>query len=264
MHKIYNLIVGQRNEQLQEKAASDATFQMVKTDRDPKGYLMILKKICFSNQSEQHPIRLLFLSTRRLYNTLQYDSENTTDYLVRFRNDQKVNEACDGSLINKGVQEHGMKIRSPFHNTGFDSLQEDKKKEAEKSGEEMLCAILYLENSDKARFVDLKKRIENDYVLNKAEYPRMVTAVECLLINYQPNYNSHRKFQFNGVSNQLMFVKRGKTGDDEGDGKEKDQGPRRNLDHITCNNCGEKGHYAGNNYFPTQYRLKGDAEAFRK
>ena len=26
MHKIYNLIVGQMNEQLQEKAASDATF----------------------------------------------------------------------------------------------------------------------------------------------------------------------------------------------------------------------------------------------
>ena len=64
MHKIYNLIVGQTNEQLQEKAASDATFQAVKTDQDPIGYLMILKKICFSNQSEQHPIRSLCLSTR--------------------------------------------------------------------------------------------------------------------------------------------------------------------------------------------------------
>ena len=57
MHKIYNLIVGQTNEQLQEKAASDATFQAVKTDQDPIGYLMIPKRICFSNQSEQHPIR---------------------------------------------------------------------------------------------------------------------------------------------------------------------------------------------------------------
>ena len=32
MHKIYNLIVGQMNEQLKEKAASDATLQAVKTD----------------------------------------------------------------------------------------------------------------------------------------------------------------------------------------------------------------------------------------
>ena len=39
----------------------------------------------------------------------------------------------------------------------------------------MLCAIIYLENSDKARFSDLKKRVENDYVLNKAEYPSTVT-----------------------------------------------------------------------------------------
>ena len=79
MHKIYNLIVGQTNEQLQEKAALDATFQAVKTDRDPIGYLMILKKICFSNQSEQYPICSLYLSTRRLFNTMQYASKNTTD-----------------------------------------------------------------------------------------------------------------------------------------------------------------------------------------
>ena len=102
----------------------------------------------------------------------------------------------------------------------------------------MLCAILYLENSDKARFVDLKKRIKNDYVLNKAEYPMTVTSVQSILINYQPNYNSHRNYQSNGVSNQLMFVQRGKTGDNEGNRKEKDQRPRRNLDHITCNDCG--------------------------
>ena len=53
MHKIYNLIVGQTNEQLQEKSALDATFHAVKTDPDPIGYLMILKKICFSNQSKK-------------------------------------------------------------------------------------------------------------------------------------------------------------------------------------------------------------------
>ena len=128
----------------------------------------------------------------------------------------------------------------------------------------MLCSILYLENSDKARFADLKKRIKNDYVLNKAEYPRMVTAVQSILLNYQPNYNSHINSQSNGISNQLMFVHRGKTGYDEGNGKEKDQRPRRNLDHITCNDCGNKGHYAWNNDCPTQAMLKEDAEAFRK
>ena len=123
MHNIYNITVVQNKEQLQEKASSDATLQAVKTDRDPIGYLMILKRICFSNQSEEHPIRSLCLYTRRLYNTMQYANDNTTHYLVRLRNDQKVNEACDGSLITKGVEEHGTKIISPFHNTGFDSIK---------------------------------------------------------------------------------------------------------------------------------------------
>ena len=62
-----------------------------------------------------------------------------------------------------------MNVLFPLHNTVFDSLQEYEKKEAEKSGEEVLCAILYLENSDKAIFSDLKKRVENYYVLNKEE-----------------------------------------------------------------------------------------------
>ena len=84
---------------------------------------MILKRLWFSNDYEQNTICSLCLSTRRLYNTMQYASDNTTDYLVRFRNAQKVNEACNGSLITKGVQEHGVKIIFPLNNTGFDSLQ---------------------------------------------------------------------------------------------------------------------------------------------
>ena len=64
----------------------------------------------------------------------------------------------------------------------------------------MIRAILYLENSDKDRFSDLKKCVENDYALNKAEYPRTATAVNCLVLNYQPNYNSNKNPQSNRFS----------------------------------------------------------------
>ena len=46
----------------------------------------------------------------------------------------------------------------------------------------MLFVILYIENSDKARFYDVKKRVKNDYVLNNAEYPGTVTVVHSLLM----------------------------------------------------------------------------------
>ena len=128
----------------------------------------------------------------------------------------------------------------------------------------MIHEILYIGNSDKARFVDLNKRVENYYVPNKAEYPRKVTAVQSLLLNYQPNYNSNRNYQSNGVRNQLIFVQRGKSGDNKGNRKEKEKRPRRNMDHITCNNFWEKGHYSGNIYCPTQDNLKEDAEALCK
>ena len=37
-----------------------------------------------------------------------------------------------------------------------------------------------------------------------------------------------------------MFAQQGKTEDDEGGGKEKEQRPKENMDHITYNNCVEK------------------------
>ena len=99
---------------------------------------MILKKLCFSNKYEQHPTRSLCLATRRLYNTMQYASKNTTNRLVISRNVQKANEACNGIPITRGVQEHGMQNLFSLHTTGFDSLLDDEKKEADKAGEEMI------------------------------------------------------------------------------------------------------------------------------
>ena len=70
-----------------------------------------------------------------------------------------------------------MNIIFSLHNNEFDLLQENEKKEAETAQEEILYVILYVKNSDKARFSDLKKCVENDYFLNKAEYPSTVIAV---------------------------------------------------------------------------------------
>ena len=47
MPKIYNLIVVQTNDKVQEKVAWYATFQAVNTGQDPIGYLMILNNLCF-------------------------------------------------------------------------------------------------------------------------------------------------------------------------------------------------------------------------
>ena len=62
---------------------------------------------------------------------MQYTREITADYLVRYHNAYKANEACNGILIKRGIQEHGIKILFPLHTTGFYSLQENEKKEAD-------------------------------------------------------------------------------------------------------------------------------------
>ena len=150
MHNISNIFLGQTNEQLQGKAALDATLQVVKIGQDPIRYLIIPKKLCFSNKSKKHPICSLCMTMRILYNKMLYTKKNTTNYLIRFYNSQNSIEACNGSLITRGFQEHGTKILFVQYATGFDALQYDNKNEAETPEEEILCAILYIENSDKS------------------------------------------------------------------------------------------------------------------
>ena len=122
MQNIYSLILVQTNKQLQGKAALDATLQAVKTVRNPIEYLMIPNELWFSNQSEQHPIISLCLEMKQMYSTVKYASKNTANCLVRLNNYHKVNEACNGILITRGYQYHGMQILFPLHNTGFESL----------------------------------------------------------------------------------------------------------------------------------------------
>ena len=57
-----------------------------------------------------------------------------------------------------------------------------------------------------------------------------------------------------------MLSQRGKTGYDKGETKEDKQNPRINLDHINCNDCGEKFHYARKSEYFTQTNIKEDAE----
>ena len=61
-----------------------------------------------------------------------------------------------------------MDFHYPIYTTGFDALPDDEKKEAEMTGGEMIFAILYLENFNKAIFYDLKKHVKNDNVPNKS------------------------------------------------------------------------------------------------
>ena len=78
-----------------------------------------------------------------------------------------------------------------------------------------------------------------------------MTAVQSILLNHKHSYNSNKNYESKWVINQIVFAQRRKPGDNEGDEKEKEQRPRRNIDHITCNDCGEKVHYSGNSDFPT-------------
>ena len=83
----------------------------------------------------------------QLYKTMHHTNENTTNYQVSPPYSQKVNNACTGTPITIEFQEHRMKIIYPPYVTSFYALHKNDKKETDIEGEEMIYAIIYLENS---------------------------------------------------------------------------------------------------------------------
>ena len=225
---------------------------------------MILKKLCFSNKYEHHSNPTLCLSTRQFYITMHHSNGNTTNYLVRFSNELKVNKEFNGSLITIGFQEHGMNMVYPIYVTSFYALQDNIKKQAEIAGEKMLSTIFYLENIDKIRFSDIKKRVGNDYILKQYDYPRIVTELQIPLLDYQHNYNSNIKSQSQGVVNQLMLAQCRNLEIMMVKQNTINKTPQINIDHITFNDFGEKVHYAVNRKSYKHTKSKEDAESFRK
>ena len=53
-----------------------------------------------------------------------------------------------------------------------------------------------------------------------------------------------------------MFAQSGKTGYDDVETKDDKQNPQINIEHITWNDCGGKGHYTGNIECSTYTELK--------
>ena len=76
-----------------------------------------------------------------------------------------------------------MKILYPLHVTGFNVMSDNDKKETEKEGKEMIFTIIYLESSHKAIFSVQKKCAEDEYISNKAKYPRNFILVQSLILN---------------------------------------------------------------------------------
>ena len=49
-----------------------------------------------------------------------------------------------------------------------------------------MTANIYLENNDYTSYSNVKKIVENDYLLSKADHPKTSVKVKSLLQNFQP------------------------------------------------------------------------------
>ena len=103
----------------------------------------------------------------------------------------------------------------------------------------MTFVILYIKNSDKESFSKLKKHVKNDYIMNKLDYPKTVTVVQSLTLNYQHNYNSNSNPNPKVLAIKWSSLNVGKPGMMKAKQKNKIK-TRSNLEHITWNDLGGK------------------------
>jgi hypothetical protein len=126
-----------------------------------------------------------------------------------------------------------------------DTASPEQMKAATESAKQVYLAVAFLSGSDWNRYSKMLDDLENAYLHGRDEYPRTLTAAYNLLLHWMNSIKTHEGTN-NTVSEGVAFTNIAADEDSEQETTltTDSQTEIRDISHITCFNCGEKGHYA--------------------
>ena len=251
--KAYSLIYGQCTEALRAKLQALAAFDTIAAESDALRLLENIKSTMFLVQSQRYVPHGLHDAKRRFYLISQDKHTSNQSYLETFRNLVEVIEHCGGDIgTDEGLIDRRLTNSNPplTRMTATDAQLEA----AERYCKEAYLACAFLLGSDRNRYGKLLEDLENDFTQGSDRYPKTVVDAYNLLMYWKQNPRNlvrilgggNDGIAFANVDDDtanannaaLTTVESGGSG---GGGR---KGHAKGISHITCYNCGEKGHYS--------------------
>ena len=222
MRKLYGIIFDQCTDQLKQQIETDAEFGMAALISDPIKLMNIIQKVCYNYRSEMYPPLAAIRAMKALYFTKQAEGVTNTEWLEQFRSLVRAADACGASITLPGVTKYVKDVHYP--NTDFANLKQIEQTTVKDAERAVALTTLYLENADSTRYGQLKKKLENNFLMKQRNYPQTVAEAQTLLNGFRAETNKTHPHQGSG----LAFAQGGAEGSD--------------YSKMTCWKCGKKGH----------------------
>jgi Zinc knuckle len=229
MKAAYMIVWGQCSDAMRAKLEARDNHGAIKQAKDVLGLLRNIKDATFSFQGQKNMIHALHEARRRFYTFSQDRNMTCQVYLERFKNQVDVIEHCGGFTSESGIVEKMLPRRVTMATASPIELEV-----ATKKAKERYLAVAFVLGSDRVRYGKLIEDLENSFIQGDDKYPTELTEAYNLLLHWKQDPRVAVRADYaTGSGDGVAFANSGY----ESKGK-------KDLSHITCFNCKEKGHYA--------------------
>ena len=121
-------------------------------------------------------------------------------------------------------------------------------------------ATIYPENASD-QYGNLRKDLANDFLKSANNYRMDLVVAQILLLYFNVAEVNVTRQQTPPTKTELLFAKHARDKAAAAAGNQQPGSGRSDLSEVTCNDCGEKGHYQRSPACPEQKKLKEDAES---
>jgi hypothetical protein len=152
------------------KLTTNQGYKTIKDSSDPIGLLKLIKKICYSYQTEQFQVLAMIRAVKQVFNITQGHKETNIDYLDRFKNRMTVAMSCGAEFMFPGVLDFiSVETYHRKYNTLTDQVEITNVRTLT---QEVVKATLYLDSASKGRYGNLMRDLENDYLKDRDNFPQ--------------------------------------------------------------------------------------------
>lgn len=243
--KVYTVILGQCSEATKAKLEAREDWESINEEHQLVNLLKAVKSLLHNQlENDRYEGLTAYESLKSLMHTRQQRYEDTSEYRKRFT---AATEVLEHIGISFGAMFQGIadKLLESEFNTNREDATDQQATEAETKAGESVLAVMFLKQSCQARYAEINRDLQNDFLKRKDSYPSNVTAAYNILVNWrQWSLPQESTPPLDGVAFTIDGDSRNRN--DGGDGailtNKSKRNNKRDTSNLICNNCQEVGH----------------------
>ena len=187
--KVYALIFSSYCSRTMQQRIEEHPDFTSKIEDDPIALLEAIKVLMHTTVRAQYPYITLLQAEQRFYALKQLEGEDLSVYLKRFKQARDVYKSIAGTKANDEFIEKSAEYQAETDRT--------KKTEMKEAAFDEKCAILFICNSDQAKYGSVLKGLQSQFSLGNDQFPRTLAAAVDVLSNHRfdPRYQENLKKQ---------------------------------------------------------------------